>query len=37
MHAVGNQVFRAYQRDDLLEQRRALLQEWADYLLPEVR
>lgn len=36
MHAVGNQVFRAYQRDDLLEQRRALLQEWADYLLPEV-
>lgn len=37
MHAVGNQVFRAYQRDDLLGQRRALLQEWADYLLPEVR
>lgn len=37
MHSVGNQVFRAYQRDDLLEQRRKLLQEWADYLLPEVR
>lgn len=32
MHSVGNQVFRAYQRDDLLEQRRILLQEWADYL-----
>ena len=36
MHSVGNQVFRAYQRDDLLEQRRKLLQEWADYLLPNV-
>lgn len=35
MHAVGNQVFRAYQRDDLLEQRRHLLQEWADYLYQE--
>ncbi len=36
MHAVGNQVFRAYQRDDLLDQRRELLQEWADYLLPNI-
>lgn len=36
MHAVGNEVFRAYQRDDLLEQRRVLMQEWADYLLPDV-
>lgn len=36
MHAVGNAVFRAYQRDDLLEQRRKLLQEWADFLLPNV-
>lgn len=36
MHAVGNNVFRAYQRDDLLEQRRKLMQEWADYLLPNV-
>lgn len=35
MHAVGNQVFRAYQRDDLLPQRRKLLQEWADFLLPD--
>ena len=33
MHAVGGAVFMAYQRDDLLEQRRELLQEWADYLL----
>lgn len=36
MHAVGNAVFQAYQRDDLLEQRRKLMQEWADYLLPNV-
>lgn len=32
MHTVGGQVFMAYQRDDLLDQRRKLLQEWADYL-----
>lgn len=36
MHAVGNAVFQAYQRDDLLDQRRVLMQEWADYLLPDV-
>lgn len=36
MHAVGNRVFQAYQRDDLLEQRRKLMQEWADFLLPNV-
>ena len=36
MHSVGNAVFQAYQRDDLLEQRRVLMQEWADYLLPDV-
>lgn len=36
MHAVGNSVFRAYQRDDLLDQRRVLMQEWADFLLPGV-
>lgn len=34
MHAVGGSVFMAYQRDDLLEKRRKLLQEWADFLLP---
>lgn len=32
MHSVGGKVFMAYQRDDLLDQRRVLLQEWADYL-----
>lgn len=37
MHAVGNSVFRAYQRDDLIDQRRELLQEWADYLLPGIK
>lgn len=36
MHSVGNNVFRAYQRDDQLKQRRVLLQEWADFLLPEI-
>lgn len=34
MHSVGNKVFMAYQRDDLLEKRRKLLQEWADFLMP---
>lgn len=35
MHSVGTQTYRAYQRSDLLEQRRQLLQEWADFLLEE--
>lgn len=34
MHSVGNRVFRAYQRDDMLSRRRVLLQEWADIILP---
>ena len=33
MHAVGNAVTRAYQRTNLLEPRRVLMQEWADALL----
>lgn len=32
-HAVGNAVVRAYQRDDLLEQRREVLTRWAFALL----
>lgn len=32
MHAVGNEVQQAYQRSDLLEQRRVVMQKWADYL-----
>ena len=33
-HAVGNQVERSYYRSDLLDQRRPLMQSWADYLDP---
>lgn len=32
MHATGNEVEEAYQRSDLLEQRRPLMQAWADAL-----
>lgn len=35
MHATGNEVAQAYQRSDLLEQRRALMQEWADALMSD--
>ena len=35
-HAVGTQVERAYLRSDLIEQRRPLLQAWADYAAPGV-
>lgn len=31
-HTVGNSVTQAYYRSDLLEQRRELMQAWADYL-----
>lgn len=31
-HAVGDAVERSYARSDALERRRALMQEWADYL-----
>ncbi len=30
MHATGNAVVQAYQRSDLLEQRREVMQKWAD-------
>lgn len=33
MHTTGTEVEEAYQRSDLLEQRRVLMQEWADFLL----
>lgn len=36
-HAVANQVEAAYHRTDLLEQRRPLMQEWADFVAPFVR
>jgi integrase len=31
-HTVGNAVARAYQRSDLLDARRGLMQQWADFL-----
>lgn len=34
MHAVGNEVTRAYQRSDLLDRRREVMQQWADAILP---
>jgi integrase len=33
-HAVGSAVERSYARSDLLAQRRALMQQWADYVTP---
>jgi integrase len=31
-HVIGSAVARAYARSDLLEQRRGLMQQWADFL-----
>ena len=36
-HATDNAVGQAYQRSDLLEQRRPLMQEWADYCFSGVK
>lgn len=36
-HATDNRVGQAYQRSDLLEQRRPLMQEWADYCFSGVK
>ena len=36
MHSTGNRVQQAYQRSDLLEQRRPVLQQWADYVFSKV-
>lgn len=33
MHATGSQVVQAYQRSDLLESRREIMQRWDDFLL----
>ena len=33
-HKVGNSVAQAYFRDDLLEQRRPIMEAWADYVWP---
>ena len=34
-HAIGSSTERAYFHSDLLEQRRELMQAWADYLSPD--
>ncbi|MEY0665682.1 hypothetical protein AB7281_24040, partial [Providencia rettgeri] len=34
-HTVKNKVEAAYHRTDLLEQRRPMMQAWADYLLAQ--
>lgn len=36
MHAVGTEVEQAYQRSDLLELRRPVMQAWADAVLPDL-
>jgi len=33
-HQIKNSVVRAYHRTDLLEQRRTMMQDWADFVLP---
>lgn len=35
MHAFGSAVVQAYQRSDLLEQRRPVMQAWADEIIPD--
>lgn len=37
MHASGNAVVQAYQRSDLLEQRRPVMQQWADTVFAKVK
>ena len=36
-HEVGNAVTQSYQRSDLLDRRRRLMQDWSDYLFPELQ
>ena len=35
-HTLGGQEVQAYARSDLFERRRALMQEWSDYVTPVV-
>lgn len=37
MHATGNEVEQAYQRSDLLEQRRPVMQAWSDALTNDIQ
>ena len=34
-HVQGDKVVAAYQRSDLLEQRRPMMQQWADAIMPQ--
>ncbi len=34
-HAIGNAVEQAYARSDFLDRRRAMMDDWADYLFPQ--
>lgn len=36
-HAVGSKVEQAYRRGDMLEKRRSMMQEWADFLTTQAR
>ncbi len=36
-HLIGNAVTRSYQRGNLLEKRRALMADWADYVMPKAQ
>ena len=36
-HEIGNRTEAAYARSDLLDERRKVLQDWADYVLPDNR
>jgi hypothetical protein len=36
-HQVGTQVERAYRRTDVLEKRRALMEDWSNYCGPMAR
>jgi integrase len=35
-HTIANKAEAAYRRGDMLEKRRPLMQEWADYVMPDV-
>jgi integrase len=37
MHKVGDAVYKAYQRSDMFEKRRSIMQDWSDFLYSEVK
>lgn len=36
-HSVGNAVEQAYRRSDMVERRRNMMEDWAEYLAPHIR